>query len=186
MVKGIVLFEQKDFLSLKKIKSKDELAEDNIGYLIENSEEKEIRKIVDKLRDKNKIIAVQAFGNNLNRRILETMKINYLIFPEKVDKRDNIKQRDSGINHVTAKIARDNRIDFLINYSELQKIEGKERALIFARIIQNLKICRKVGAKIKIGSFAKNKKDIVEKKELQEFLLSLGASTIQSKDSVNY
>lgn len=185
MNKDIVLFEKKEFLSLDEIKSKKELVEGKDCF-IDNDDEKEIRKIIDFLRGKKRIIAVQAYGNTLNRRILETMKINYLVFPEKVSKRDNLKQRDSGINHVTAKIAKEKEINFLINYSELKKMEGKQRALVFSRIIQNLKVCKKVGAVIKVASFARNEKEIIEKKEMQEFLLSLGASTKQAKDSIIY
>ena len=185
MSKDIILFEKEGFLNLKEIKSKKELVEAE-GYFVDADDEKEIRKVVDIFRGKQKVIAVQAYGNSLNRRILETMKVKYLVFPEEADKRDNVKQRDSGINHVMAKIAKEKGISFLINYSKLRKLEGKQRALILARIIQNLKICRKAGAEIKIASLARNEKEIAEKKEMQEFLLSLGASTKQAKESTTY
>lgn len=185
MNKNIILFKRNGFVSLKKILSKKDLV-DSEGYFIDNDDEKEIRKIVDVFRGKNKILAVQAYGNSLNRRILETMKVNYLVFPEKIGKRDNVKQRDSGINHVTAKIAKEKGIVFLINYSEIRKLEGKQRALILARVVQNLKICSKAGAEIKIASLATIPKEISDKKEMQEFLLSLGASTKQAKDSTDY
>lgn len=88
---------------MKKIKSKSEVLEkdDCDGYLIEASEN-EARKIIESLKGKEKVIAVVGGDSVFNRRAIETLKVDYLVSPERGLKNDSLKQRDSGLNHVIA------------------------------------------------------------------------------------
>jgi len=185
----ITLYQEKNTISLKKIKSKQELAEDKDyqGYLI-NSDEKEIRRILDTLKAKkqNKLIFVQAKEDLFNRRLIETCKINYLVSLELNPGKDTLKQRDSGLNHVSAKAAAKKNIPIVINFSALQSLDKKAKAKATSRIIQNIIICRKAKCKIKIASFATNSKEIVSENQLKAFLFSLGASSQQVSDSTNF
>ncbi len=174
---------------LKEINSKNDISKEDKcdGYLVNcNGDEKESRRIVESLRNKGKIIAIMGYDNVYNRRILETFVINYLVSPEKYEKNDNLKQKDSGINHVLAKIAKQKNISIVIDFSDLKECNPLELSTRLSRIIQNIKICRKTNTKINIATFAKNKKEFVKKKDLQEFMLSIGASTKQAKESVEY
>jgi len=189
MANDIALFKTNNAIYLKKISSKTEIKEtdESDGYLIDtNGNEKEARKIVDSLKNKNKKIAVQGHDNTFNRRTLETMKIDYLIDIEKEEKRDTLKQRDSGLNHVTAKIAKKNDIAIVTNYNNIKQSQPKEKATQLARIIQNLKIARRAKCEIKIASLAENKTQLITPKERQTFLYSLGASSEQAKNSTNF
>lgn len=186
----ITLLPAKNSLVFKKIKSKSELKEGKeiAGYLID-SDEKEIRRIIDALKAKKKkiLLAVQGKDDIFNRRVIETMKVNFLVSPEAGDKKDSLKQRDSGLNHVSAKAAAKNNISIIINFSEINSItDKKQKAIILARIMQNIKICRKANCKIKITTFAENPSQIVDEYSLKSFLFSLGASSQQVAEATQF
>ena len=189
MKKDLTLLEANNSYYLKPISRKADITkqDDCDGYLINTQgDEKEARKIVDVLKRKDRILAIVGSDNIFNRRVLETLKINYLVSPEKEDKKDNLKQRDSGLNHVTAKIAKEKKISIIINFSELKELKPKQLVIRLERIIQNIKICRRVNAQIKIATFANNKQELVDSKTLQEFMISLGASTQQAKEATRF
>ena len=58
-----------------------------------------------------KKIAVLGRSGDFNRRALETLKIDYLVSPELGERKDTLKHRDSGLNHVLAKIAKEKGIE---------------------------------------------------------------------------
>ena len=188
MAKDITLFFQKDSLYFKKVHTKLNLSElgKYDGILIDSfGNEKETRKIIDSLKGKKKKIAVQSFNNSFNRRVLETMKVNFLANVENSNNKSTLKQRDSGINMVIAKIAKKKGITFLIDFNEIKKKNQIERVEIISKIIQNIKICRKARCKIAIVSFGKNNSETLTEKQKESFLYSLGASSSQVKESLN-
>ena len=95
-----------------------------------------------------------------------------------------MKQRDSGLNHVIAKLSKEKEISIIIDMNEIRRLEGKERALRLEKIIQNIKICRKAFCNIKIASMAETKKDLISEKERMSIGVSLGMSSIQSSEAV--
>lgn len=185
----ITLYKTEGNLFFKKINSKSGITEDNIdGYLID-SDEKEIRRILDTLKAKKqkKIIAVQGKDDEFNRRIIETTKVNFLVSPEFNPGSDTLKQRDSGINHVVAKAAAKNKISLIIDFSRISKLaDKKEKAKILARVMQNLKVCRRANCQMKIATFAERKEDQRSERELKAFLFSLGASSQQTSEATSF
>jgi len=188
-MKDINLFKIKDSIFLKEVFSKQEVLPDDScdGYLIKSSEI-EARKIIEYLKSKNikKLIALVGGESNFNRRALEKLKIDFLVSVEKGEKKDSLKQRDSGLNHVSAKIAAEKGISIVINFSEISGLFGEEKALRIGRIIQNIKVCRKVNCRILIASFARNKKEMVSVHSRKSFGISLGMSSKQSKECVEF
>lgn len=184
-MKDINLFKTKDSIYFKKVKLKSEISKENScdGFLIDSSE-KEARRIVESLKGSGKKIAMKGGDDVFNRRIIETLKINYLVSPERGAKKNNLKQRDSGINHVVAKEAAKRGIVIVIDMSEIAKLDKMEKVFRLERLIQNVKICRKVGCGIKIVSLAKNKNNIIDEKSRTSFGISLGMSSKQSSDAV--
>ena len=186
-MKDINLFQTEDSIYLKRIKSKSEISNsDNCdGFLIDSSE-KEARQIISSLKDKKIKCKIGFIGGDdaLNRRAVESLKINYLVSPERGVKIDSLKQRDSGLNHVIAKLSKEKEISIIIDMNEIRRLEGKERALRLEKIIQNIKICRKAFCNIKIASMAETKKDLISEKERMSIGVSLGMSSIQSSEAV--
>ncbi len=164
-------------MKFKKIKTKAEISGNSEGYLIESSE-KESRKIIASLKDKKFKGKVGLVGGDdaFNRRAIETLKIDYLVSPERGAKKDTLKQRDSGINHVVAKMAKDKGVAIVIDFAEISKLNKKDMALRLEKVIQNVKICRKAGCKIKIWGSE-------DKKALEAFGISLGMSSNQARDA---
>ncbi|MCK4997264.1 hypothetical protein KAS08_03080 [Candidatus Pacearchaeota archaeon] len=186
-MKDINLFKVNDSVFLKKIKSKSEISEtsDQDGYLIESSE-KEARRIIESVKSSGKVIALVGGDDAFNRRAIETLRINYLVSPEGGYKKDTLKQRDSGLNHVLAKEAVKKNISIVVDLSGISKLKGKEKALRLEKIIQNIKICRKVNCKIKIANLANDKKNIVDEKGRISFGVSLGMDSVQSSEAIKF
>jgi ribonuclease P/MRP protein subunit RPP1 len=137
------------------------------------------RKIIQKIKKENpeEAIAVKAQDEEFNRKILETKDVNVLLSPEIHNRKDKLKQRDSGLNEVLCKIAAKNKIKIGIMLEDLIKKQGKEKAIILARIMQNIMLCKKVNCDIiLVGKY--------DKKDAFSFLITLGASTQQAKKAV--
>jgi RNase P/RNase MRP subunit p30 len=165
-------------MKIKKIKSKSDISkEDSYEVYLIDADEKVARAMIASLKDsksKSKI-AILGRDDGFNRRAVETLKIDYLVSPERGEKKDTLKQRDSGINHVVAKEAKEKNIVVVVDFDEISKLDKKQRALRISRVIQNVRICRKAGCKIEIWGSA-------DEKGLKSFGESLGMSSLQVRD----
>ena len=119
---------------------------------------------------------VQAQNDEFNRKILEYGKFSILLSLESAAGRNKIRQTDSGLNHVLAKIASKNKIAIGINLKEIISLGKKEKAERLAKIKQNIKICRKTKTKIAVLK--------ATSQEACNLLQSLGASTKQIKEAI--
>jgi len=125
------------------------------------------------ISSKEKPITVKAQNLEFNRKILEYGKFDILLSVESQTGKDKLKQINSGLNHVMAKIAAKNKVAIGIDLKSLHSLEKKAKAEQLTKIKENIKVCRKAGCSIVLLN-AKDKKDA------QSFLLSLGASTQQT------
>lgn len=185
----ITLFKKTGALYFKKISSRAQLTDLDVDGFLIDSDEKEVRRILDVLKAKKekKLIAVKAKDDDFNRRIIETTKVNFLVSPELNQSKDSIKQRDSGLNHVVANAAAKNNIPLLIDFSAIFKLASKEeKSKTLARIMQNLVLCRKSNCKIKIATFAEEENQCRTEGELKSFLFSLGASSQQTTEACKF
>ncbi len=112
--------------------------------------------------------------DDLNRKVLEKLKIDILLINQK-NRKDFQKQRNSGFNHVLAKIAKKNNIQIGINLDEIINSNTKEK--ILARIQQNIILCNK--NKIQMQFIGKNKRNLHDLKSLG---LILGMPTWMTKN----
>ncbi|MEK6820483.1 MAG: hypothetical protein AABX71_02110, partial [Nanoarchaeota archaeon] len=85
---------------------------------------------------------VQGKDISFNRKVLESKKTRMLILSH-TDKKDKLKQRDSGLNQVLCKIARENNIILAIDINELKIEDKKTKEQILSRIMQNIKLIKK-------------------------------------------
>lgn len=134
----------------------------------------EIRKQIAKAKGK---IIVRGGDDDFNRKVFEMRGVDVLLSPEYGHKNDQLKQRDSGLNHVLCKIAAKNNIAIGIDLKNLKK-KGIEKAKWLGRVMQNIKLCRKSKTRMILFN---NKMD---EKETRSFLLSLGMSTQQAKETL--
>ncbi len=123
-------------------------------------------------------IIVQAKNEDFNRKMLEYGKFQILLSPESTSGNNSVRQANSGLNHILAKIATENKIVIGINLKEISDLGKKEKAEHLSKIRQNIKICRK----------SKTKLIVLEAttQQTQNLLQSLGASTQQIKESISF
>lgn len=124
---------------------------------------------------KNPVI-VLAQDEEYNRKVLEYGKFDVLLSPEKQTRNSRLKQEDSGMNHVLAKIASKNNIKIGIDLEEMSKMPKKEKAKMIAKLAQNIKIYRKTKTRMAILNSTNKQKG-------SAFLISIGASTKQAKEA---
>jgi len=146
--------------------------------MINTDNPNEARKIIERESKSGKVI-VQGKSIDFNRIILENKKVDMLILSH-TNKKDKLKQQDSGLNHVLCEIARKNNITLAFDFSELFDKEKKEKALILARWMQNIKLIKKANNKIKLVN-----KQGRDNRDLFAFLLTLGMPTSLAKEAVS-
>lgn len=123
-------------------------------------------------KNPGKKIIFSSDDDELNRKILEKENINFLLINQS-NRKDGMKQRNSGLNHVLAKIAKKNNIEIGINLDEIINSGKAKKSDILARVRQNVELCNKNKLKMKFISF-ENKKD---KYDLKSLGLVLGMPT---------
>ena len=123
------------------------------------------RKNILSLKNKysNERIGFVSGNDELNRKILEKVPINFLVISQ-INRKDKQKQRDSGFNQVMAKIAKKNNITIGICLDEIITSKGKVKSDIIARIKQNVKLCSK--NKLNMRFCGKTKRDIYDLRAL--------------------
>jgi len=137
------------------------------------------RKQIQDLKKQNQLVVVQSQSPEFNRKILENPEVDVITGLGFHDRKDFMKQRDSGLNEILAKLAKENKILIGINLQKLKSLSPKEKAIVLARIKQNIEICKRTKTKLIIYP---NK---FSKQEVSSFFLSLGSSSIQAKQAFN-
>jgi len=142
-------------------------------------QENDFQKARNKIK-KNKDKKIIFFSDNdeLNRKVLEKEKIDILLLNQ-LKRKDTLKQRNSGFNHVLAKIAKKKEIIIGINLDEIINANQKQKSKILARVMQNIKLCNKNKIKMKFISLKKNLRNIYDLKALG---LVLGMPTWMTKE----
>jgi RNase P/RNase MRP subunit p30 len=151
--------------------------------LINTTNLNEARKQIEKARkeDSEQKIALLSQDDEFNRKALEIKGLNMLIINENIEKKDYSKQRDSSLNEILAKLAKDKKIEIGIQIQDIINKDEKEKAKSLARLKQNIDLCKCTGTKL---VFLTNNKNKQNNKALQSLLLTLGASTKQAFESV--
>jgi len=145
--------------------------------IIEAKTFEEARKKLKDARQKNpdSLVGFTSYDDELNRKVLEKEKIDFLIIPLS-ERKDFMKQRNSGFNQVLAKEAKKKVVVIGINIDDIIKENKFEKAKIFARARQNVKLCNK--NKIQMKFFGKN----ANTHDLKALGLVLGMPTWMTKE----
>lgn len=141
-----------------------------MDYIIRETNFEKARKEITK--NKGKRIIFSSNDDELNRKILEKENISILLLNQS-QRKDKLKQRDSGLNQVLAKVAKKREIAIGINLDEIISSKSIQKAKILARVSQNIKLCNKNRVKIKFIA-EKNERNLYDLKALG---LALGMPT---------
>ena len=126
--------------------------------------------------NKGKTIIFSSGDDELNKKILEKENIHLLLL-NLSSRKDRMKQRDSGFNHVLAKLAKKKNISLGINLDEIINSGSKGKSEILARVRQNIKLCNKNKLKMKFISSKKR-----DRYNLKSLGLVLGMPTWMTKN----
>jgi ribonuclease P/MRP protein subunit RPP1 len=142
--------------------------------LIQEHDFDKARKLIQE--NSGKRIIFSSEGEEVSRKVLEKENIEILLLNQ-AGKKDYQKQRNSGFNHVMAKLAKKKDVVIGIDLDELIKSSEKEKAEVIARIRQNIRICNK--NKLKMKFIYKNQKRNLH--DLMALGLVLGMPTWMTK-----
>ena len=139
--------------------------------------ENDFQKARKKIRENpRKVVIFSSDDDELNKKILEKENIDILLL-NLSSRKDRMKQRDSGFNHVLARLAKKKNISLGINLDEIINSKSKEKSEILARVRQNIKLCNKNKLKMKFISSKKR-----DRYNLKSLGLLLGMPTWMTKN----
>ncbi len=101
------------------------------------------------------------------RHVIEKFKPDIVFNLENSSRKDFIHHRNSGMNHIIAKLMNEKKVKLGVSFSNL--LLSKKRDVLIGRIKQNIKLCKKYKVDVVISSFAKDVYGLRCEKEL-EFL----------------
>lgn len=140
-------------------------------YVIKTNDLEQLRRCIDKSVNVLKKLVVLGTSDEINRIALESKKTLGLLNPEIGRQKDYSSYRNSGLNHVLCKIARDNNKMIFISIDELNELKDP---VVLGRVIQNIKLCNKFKAKwqfVNLASDVDGIKSAFELKEIERVLL---------------
>lgn len=149
--------------------------------LINTDNINEAKNLINKYSNLSQSIVVTAKNDEFNRKVLEIKKIDILLFRDFKSRKNKLKQRDSGLNQVLCKLAKENNILIGIDFNIFYEKNEKELSLCAEKMIQNIKLCNKYKVKIILFN-AENK----NKYDLFSLLISLGMPTNMAKETLNF
>jgi RNase P/RNase MRP subunit p30 len=148
--------------------------------ILQTTNLQEIRNQIQKAKKANSVepIIVRAGDEEFNRKVLEIKGVNVLLAPEIHNRKDKLKQRDSGLNEFLCKLAAKSNIKIAIDLDKIKKLEKKDKAKTLARVIQNIQLCKRT--KTQIILFPENK---YQSQDIMAFITTLKGSTEQGKNA---
>ena len=137
-----------------------------------------------KVHHVNELNIIFGGDENTNKKALENKKTDILVSPERNAKKDNLHFRDSGLNQVLCKIAADNKVAIGFSFSDI--LNSKERNVLLGRMRQNVELCRKYKIKMVLASFARNKYEQRNPRDLESLARVLGMNEKEIKEALNF
>ncbi|MFB6190420.1 MAG: RNase P subunit p30 family protein [Candidatus Nanohaloarchaea archaeon] len=126
----------------------------------------ELKRKIGEKRSRCDVLVFEGGDEELNRKAAEDPRMDVLLHPERG-------RKDSGINHVVAEAAAENRV--AIGFDLQQLLSGrKKQAHVLNHWRRNLKLCEKYDAPYIITSHAGEKLEMRAPRELKAILDSLG------------
>jgi len=140
---------------------------------------KNIQQAKNQIKKEKSPIIVKAQDLEFNRKIIETNKIDILLFDKFGHGKDKLKKADSSLDYIIAKIAAENGVTIAFDLASMRKSDRKTKAVLLTKIMQDIKTCKR--KKCRIGLFS-----VKDEKDAKNLMLSLGASTKQAKQSITF
>lgn len=150
-------------------KTNFEHAEISIGINILNANSNEIRKIINKYRNKSNYISCLGGDLKINRSVCENHRIDVLSRPY-------YKRRDSGMNHVLAKEAKRNNVAIELCFRDILNNHLRYRANVISSFKEILMFHRKFKFPLILTTDSKSIYDVRSTRDIVSFFKSIGFS----------
>jgi len=118
------------------------------------------------------------------RAQVENKSMDILFNLENNQREDFLHQRNSGLNHIFCKLAKEKNIQIGISLSNLLNQRPILISKTLGRIRQNLRICRKYGVKTIFASFAKSPLELRSPQDMHSFFNILFNDEKIAKDAL--
>lgn len=158
-----------------KIKPKLDIA---FGVEIRGEKPEKIRRIAKDLRRNAGLILVSGGDLEVNRKALETPEADILSHP-------SLGRNDPGIDHVMAKLARENNVAMEFSFNELLYAYKNRRAQILQNFLEAAKLVKKYKSPFIISSGAREPWDLRSPSELIALGRVLGLKDPEIKQSLS-
>jgi len=159
---------------IKKISQNEKI---NIYLGFEARSITELKKLKD-IRKKYDVLLVRGGIPELNRKAVETKQVDILTHPE-------LDQRDSGLNHILAKLAHKNNVAIEINFRQILQSYKGTRSHILEKMKTNIRLCKKYKAPIIICSGAISHLQLKDPFILISMLTLLGLEIKEAKKAIS-
>ncbi len=121
------------------------------------------------------------------RKILTNKNLDFIYSAERNSKNDRLHHKNSGLNQITLRMMRKNKIAYAFNFSDLLDCPSDLRmSQLLGKMVQNVSLCRKFKVKMILSSFAKNKWQMRNPYDLMAFGRTIGMTGKESKDALNF
>ncbi|MCS7093695.1 MAG: RNase P subunit p30 family protein [Candidatus Aenigmarchaeota archaeon] len=174
-VSYILKKEEEDFLigEIKRVSSQYNI-EIFFGYEATNKRELDL---ILKRRNELDLILVSGGELKLNRISVETRGVDILTHPD-------LKRKDCGLNHVSARLARENEVAIEINFREVLNAEKLVRSQVLSNHKDIVKLYKKYKFPLIVTSGALSHWQIKDPKVLISYLNSLGLEISEAKKAL--
>ncbi len=146
----------------------------------------ELMRKISSFSSKGLPVIVKGSTDDINRKAVEDKRVDMLLSPELIKRKDSLHRRNTGLTQVLCKFATKNNVKIGIDFSSISSLNPREKANRIGRIIQNVIFCRKYHTKMLIASFSESERDLVSVHELRSFCSVLGMTPSQAKESLVY
>lgn len=166
---------------VKKLKEEIEKVKQKVGIEIflgfEARSVKELNFLAN-IRKNFDILLARGGDLKLNREACETPEVDILTHPE-------YERIDSGLYHVSAKLASKNNVAIEVNFREILISSKATRTRVLANIQNNIKLAKKFKAQIVLCSGALSHFELKDPSIMVSFATRLGLELKEAKDSIS-
>lgn len=127
-------------------------------------------------RNKQKLIIYRAKTDEMLRFALERTKVNMVMGMEQIHLRDSVHFVRGGLDQVLCKIAAEKGKIIVFSFSNL--LNTVDKGKLMARMMLNIKLCKKYKVKMLFSTFAVSKMEMRSRNDLEAFWRVLGGERL--------
>ncbi len=149
-----------------------------VGANLRPADGEELKNLLRQVRDHVDVVVVHGGKVSVNRAACGDTRVDVLAHPER-------KRKDSGIDHVMAKQAGENRVAIQLNVRQLLETRGKVRSHVLTHMRRNVRLCQKFDTPIITSSGAQNVHQLRAPRDMAAIPQMLGVTAEEHLSTVS-